>query len=136
MQKLFNYFFTIQPGFEMNYYIPLFIISGSIIIFSIIFAFSYKKLKKKNIAFKRNFKSVSKLALLLGVSLLFTTLMRYENIPYFSMRIWLYSICFLILYTAFYYFKTFKYKYLKEINSSIKKEDKEIKKYSTAKKKR
>jgi len=57
---------------------------------SIAFAQIYNKKKREDIAFKKLFKKVSGRLLLFGGLIAFFTAVRYESIPYFSMRIWLY----------------------------------------------
>lgn len=136
MTNLLNYFITANPGPEMRFFIPLFALSGILIGSSIVFSMVYKKKKKTDFSFKKHFKSVSKILLLLGIGLLFVTLMRFENISYFSMRLWLYIMCLLIVFSALYYGRTYKNSYLKDLKQKSSVVKTETKKYSTAKKKR
>lgn len=136
MKNLINYFLTTTPGPEMKFFIPLFALSGILILSSIIFSFIYKKRKKSDLAFKASFRSLSKNLMLLGIGFLILTLFRFENIPYFSMRIWLYALCLTFLYTAYYYIKEYKVSYSKQIKEKNKKVKTEEKKYTTAKRKK
>ncbi|MDX9970897.1 MAG: hypothetical protein RBS56_03235 [Candidatus Gracilibacteria bacterium] len=136
MTNLLNYFITTTPGPEMRFFIPLFALSVLLIVSSIAFSIIYKKKKKTDLAFKAGFRSLSKNLMFLGVGFLFLTVVRYENIPYFSMRLWLYILCLTALYTAYYYLKEYKTSYLKQIKQKPVKNSSEIKKYSTAKKRK
>jgi LPXTG-motif cell wall-anchored protein len=134
MTNLLHYFITATPGPEMRFFIPLFTLAGLLILSSIIFSIIYKKKKKENLALKASFKSLSKILMLLGLGFLFLTAFRFENIPYFSMRIWLYSLCLISLYTAYYYIKEYA-SYLKQ-KKQTPKNTQTTKRYSTAKKRK
>ncbi len=136
MTNLLTYFFTTTPGPEMRFFIPLFALAGLLIVSSIAFSVIYKKKKKQDLAFKASFRSLSKNLMFLGIGFLLLTVVRYENIPYFSMRIWLYLLCLIALYTAYYYVKEYKTSYLKQLKQKSEKSKPEIKNYSTAKKRK
>lgn len=98
----------------MKFYIPLIILTLALIVGSYIFSRTYNKKKKNDFAFKRIFKKLSKRLLLLGILIGLLTILRYENIIYFSMRIWLYLSLGLIVFTGYKYTKLYKVDYPKE----------------------
>lgn len=98
MKNALNYFFSPTPGSEFSYYTHLLILAALLIVGSLIFASIYKKRKKYDFAFKRLFKSVSGRSLTLAIILLVIIAVRYENIPYFAMRFWLYVALLWFLY--------------------------------------
>lgn len=114
MKSLLQYFFTTSPGSEMKFYIPLIILSLALIVGSIVFSKIYNKKKKSDFAFKRLFKKLSKRLFILGALVGLLTVLRYENIIYFSMRIWLYLSLGIIIFTAYKYIKIYKIEYPKE----------------------
>lgn len=98
MKNILSYFFSPAPGSEFSYYPHLLVLAALLIVGSIIFASIYKKRKKYDFAFKRLFKSVSGRSLTLAIILLVIIAIRYENIPYFAMRFWLYIALLWFLY--------------------------------------
>lgn len=112
---MLSYFFSTAPGSVFKYYIPLFILIGILILGSIIFSFYYKQKKKTDFAFKRLFKQFGNRLLIFGILYLFLIIVRFENIPYFSMRIWLYLTTLALLYLVVYkYLKSYFISYPKE----------------------
>jgi len=115
------------------------ILASVLIISSIVFSAYYKKRKKVDFAFKRLFKSLSNRLILFGILLFILIAVRYESIPYFSMRIWLYILLLVLLYFVYRYLKIYTVKYPKErINADAKKQHvkKEENKYLPNKKKK
>ncbi len=114
IKSFFSYFFTSNPGTEFSYYIPVVVVAVALILGSILFSQYYKRKKKTDFAFKRLFKSLSSRMLLFGVLFLVLIAFRYENIPYFSMRVLLYLTALLFLYFVYRYIKVLAVKYPKE----------------------
>lgn len=136
MNNFLNYLFSPTPGSQMEFYIPLAALALFLIFISIIFSIIYKNRKKTDFAFKRLFKRLPKITFFIGFALGIYLLVRYENIPYFAMRLWLYIILFLILIFAFRYLKKYLKDYPKEKKIVVKKSKKvKSKKYTTSKKK-
>lgn len=134
-----KYFFNTTPGSEFKFYIPLIILAGILIIGSVVFSRVYSKKKKYDFAFKRLFKKLSSRFTTIGIILLILIALRYENIPYFSMRIWLYLLLLISLYIIYKYIKTFKVDYPREkenVKVLISKSSKETPRYLPHKKKR
>ena len=123
ISSAFKYLFNSNPGTAFEYYVPLLILASVLVISSIIFSAYYKKRKKVDFAFKRLFKSLSNRLMLFGILLFVLIAVRYENIPYFSMRIWLYILLLVLLYFIYRYLKVYKVKYPKEkANANSKKQ--------------
>lgn len=120
MNSLVTYMLNSAPGPQMEYYIPLAIISLSLIVGSIVFGQIYKKKKKTDFAFKKQFINVSKIAFTLGLALGLLTLIRSENIPYFAMRLWLYLTLAATLAAIIWYAKKYKVDYPKAKATSKK----------------
>ena len=109
-----GYLFAINPGPAFKYYVPLIIISALLIISSMVFSTIYKQRKKHDFAFKRLFRKTSSTMLIFGILFLLLVALRYENIPYFSMRIWLYLAILAILYFTYRYIKKYLVDYPRE----------------------
>jgi len=137
-----NYLFSKLPGTEFKFYIPLLILAGLLIVGGLIFGSIYKKKKKEDFAFKRIFKKLSKTAILMGILFGFLLLVRYEGIPYFSMRIWLYLSLLLLVFFIYRYFKKWRVDYPREKENveyrraASKSQKKEVPKYTTHKKRK
>lgn len=93
--------FTAAPGSQFNYYTTMIVIALLLIISSIVISQIYNKKKKDDLAFKKLFKKVAGRLFLFGALIGFFTAVRYESIPYFSMRLWLYlTLLVTVLYVA------------------------------------
>jgi L-asparagine transporter-like permease len=114
IKSFFFYLFYPLPGSQFKFYIPLLILALLLIVGGVIFSALYKNRKKTDFAFKRLFVKTSKRLVILGILFLLLVVVRYENIPYFSMRIWIYLSLFLLLFFAYKTAKTFKVEYPKE----------------------
>jgi hypothetical protein len=112
--KVINYLFTKSPGQNFDYYIPFIIVIVLLIAAYFIFNHIYREKRKTNFAFKRNFKNLGKRMIQMAIMFTILILLRYENIPYFAMRIWLYLGIGLFLYIAYRYLKTYHVDYPKE----------------------
>ena len=141
ISSILHYFFTSIPGKEFAYYNYLYAFIGLLIIGSIIFSQIYKKKKKNDLAFKKLFKNVSNRLMTFGIIFGLLTLLRYEQIPYFSMRILLYLTGGTFIYWLYKTLKTYKNTYLKakeeqDKKNTTKSKKKKVKKYSASKKKK
>lgn len=139
IKSFFSYLFNVAPGTSFSYYLPMLALSGILIAGAIAFSQLYKKKKKTDFAFKRSFKNLSSRMLLFGILFLLLIAVRYENIPYFSMRFLLYITFAIFLYFVYRYLKTYKVDYPKEkanaaLNKRVTKDDKN--KYLPNKKKK
>jgi hypothetical protein len=130
--------FEIAP-IAFNYTTETLIFAILLILGSIVFSFAYKKFKKNNIAFKRIYKNLSKNLSTYGILFLLLDGFRYESIPFFSMRLWIYITVLAFIYTTIKYIiatiKTYP-SLKKEIEMKRKKShiNKNSKKYTTKKK--
>ncbi len=111
---ILKYFFSPAPGHAFQFYNILLTISILLIIAGIVFSTIYKKRKKTDFAFKRLFKKVPTILVIFGILILFLIAVRYENIPYFSMRIFLYITLLVFLYFIYRYIKIAKVDYPRE----------------------
>ena len=141
ISSILHYFFTSIPGKDFAYYSYFYAIIALLIIGSIIFSQTYKKKKKNDLAFKKLFKNVSNRLMTFGIIFGLLVLLRYEQIPYFSMRALLYVTGGLFIYWSYKTIKTYKTTYLKakkdqEKKSTAKDEKKKVKTYSASKKKK
>jgi len=137
------YMFEKAPSQAFNFYQELLIISAILIISGIGFSFFYNKKRKTDPAFKRLFKSVGGKLQIFGLTFLILIGLRYEQIPYFSMRLWLYLTIAIFLYQTIKTFKIFKVEYpiekanIDSFNQHMNsKKDQHELKYSTAKRKK
>lgn len=110
--------FKSSPGAAFSYYPHVIGLALALIVWSIVFHYIYKSKKKTDIAFKKLFKDVSQKSALMGVLFLVLVAVRYENIPYFAMRLWLYLAVALLAYFIYKYAQTYKKDY-KEMKSHI-----------------
>lgn len=127
-----NYLFDPTPGSKNHYYIPLIIIFAIFIIGSILCK-KYLKKHKKNQALRRLFKNTPRNLMTIGIIGLLLLAIRYENLPYLSMRffLWLLIIITIVFFAKTIYTYTKKYPIEKEkIRKQIEK-----KKYLPKKKK-
>jgi len=115
---MINYFFTKVPGGEFNYYTLTIIAAVALILGSFAFRIIYKKrVANRDFVFKKMFKKVPSRLVYFSITLLFLILVRYEKIPFFSMRFWLYSLLLgFLAMTAFYVYKYLKV-YPKELEN-------------------
>ncbi len=135
-----GYLFQKAPGAEFRYYIPMVILMAILIAGSIVFSTYYKKKRKTDFAFKRLFKKVSSRMVIFGLLFVFLIVVRYENIPYFSMRIWIYLSLLGLAYAAFHYGKLYLKVYPLERENAARKmkqsSSKSVPQYLPNKKKR
>ncbi len=139
IKSILSYFFSKAPGQEFKYYIPMTVLILVLVLGGIIFSAAYKKRKKTDFAFKRLFKKTGPRLVIFGIIFLVLILLRYENIIYFSMRIWLYLAVVGLLYFLFRTVRTYKVCYKKEKKSIQTRQvhtKKEERKYLPNKKKR
>lgn len=114
IKSTLTYILKTNPGPQFGYYIEFAVLIAILIIASITLSQIYQKRKKTDFAYKRLFKKTSSRFLLFGILFTILVAFRYENIPYFSMRIWLYLSILLFLYFLYKTIKTYKKEYPKE----------------------
>lgn len=104
LKQLGGYIFSSTPG-ELKLYVPMIIFVGLLFISSIAFHYVYKRHRKDDPAFRKLFKKTASHFLTFGIIFTVHALIRYENIPYFSMRLWFYITAVVL---AIFLYKTFK----------------------------
>ena len=107
---MLEYLFEKAPGQAFNYYTVVLAVVALLAIGS--FAFKNickKRARERDFVFKKMFRKVPSRMIYFAIGLLFLVVVRYENIPYFSMRILLYLLLLGIAVTAGWYL----YKYFK-----------------------
>lgn len=129
--------FTANPGPDFNYYVPVLILSTLLIIGSIVFSQYYKQKKQEDFAFKRLFRKTANQMLIFGLLFLVLMALRYEAIPYFAMRLWLYITFAVFIYWAYKNIQKYRVKYpVEKINAQRKTAERPKKSYSTKKKRK
>lgn len=118
LKNIVNYLFSRNPGQNFSFYTELIILIALLFVAAIVFSQIYKRRKKYDFAFKRLFRKLSGRLILLAILFTVLTIFRYENIPYFSMRILLYIGLLLLLYFLYKIVKTYKVDYPKEKQNS------------------
>jgi len=89
LKNIPHYLFAIAPGQEFSYYMIGLIIVGLMLVGSIVFKQYYsRKVKNGDYVFKKMFKKFPNNLVYFAIGLLFFLGIRYENIPYFAMRLW------------------------------------------------
>lgn len=141
ISSIFHYIFAPIPGTHFTYYNALAILASILIVGGIFFSNYYNKRKKNDIAFKISFRSLSKYMITFGLIFVILMLVRYERIPYFSMRLWLYVTFALFLYFAYRFIQIYRLEYPKQkefktVHSKKMEQQKNEKVYLPNKKKR
>ena len=88
--EILSYFFSLRPGSTFSYYIHLIIIAVLVIAFALTLQIVIKK-HPENRALKKLFGKLPAKMKWASAIILFLLAVRYENIPYFSMRVLLYA---------------------------------------------
>lgn len=109
-----KYFFARNPGQNFEFYTEFIILIAALLVAAVAFSQIYRRRKKYDFAFKRIFGKVANRLTLLAILLTVLIIFRYENIPYFSMRILLYLAILLLLYFIYQTVKKFKVDYPRE----------------------
>lgn len=113
--------FAANPGTSFSYYLPMLIFIGLLVVASIVFGQIYKSKKKHDLTFKHFFKKTSGRLMVFAIVLAVLVGCRYEAIPYFSMRIWLYGMTLWTIYFIGKTIYTYKESYLPERNHAMAK---------------
>ncbi|MBT3865081.1 hypothetical protein HOE67_03315 [Candidatus Peregrinibacteria bacterium] len=118
IKAFFGYFLESTPGQDFKYYYILLALIVLLIVGSFLFKRIHKnKTNNKDFIFKTMFKKVPPRLIYFAIGLIFLAAVRYENIPYFAMRLWLYLVLLgLAVMLGFYAYKYFK-KYPKELEN-------------------
>lgn len=85
-----KYFFALSPGSNFSYYTEFLIFCAVVIVGAYALEFYIKRKRDENRTLKVMFGSLPGKLKWVGFVGLFLIANRYESIPYFSMRIWLY----------------------------------------------
>ena len=95
-----SYILETSPGTEFAYYIPVVVFIAVLVIGAMCMRHLYKARKKTDIAFRRLFKNTTKNLVIFIIIFTVLLLARYENIPYFSMRLWMFAtgLAFIIIF--------------------------------------
>lgn len=127
-----NYLLDPTPGSANHYYIPL-IITFALLMIGGVLCKKYLRQHKKDQALRKLFKNTSRNLMALGIIGLLLIAIRYENLPYLSMRFFLWL---LVIITIVFFAKTI-YTYIKKYPVEKEKIKKHIekKKYLPKKKK-
>ncbi len=138
--NILNYIFAPTPGTAFNFYIPFAIVIAALIVKAVIFSRMYASKRKSDIAFRRLFKKTSGRLGLFAALFTFLMLVRYEQIPYFSMRLWLFIAVLWFAYFSYKTIRTYLQDYPREQLNYAKKAHEEpkekVKSYSTKKKRK
>lgn len=118
VKAIVSYLFGIAPGPEFKFYIPMIALCLLLLFGALLFSFLYRNKKKEDFAFKHYFKKTAGRITMLGLLFLILVLVRYENIPYFSMRAWIYLSLLLLAYFIYKLMRTYFVDYKKEHEGS------------------
>ncbi|MBL4695128.1 hypothetical protein JKY72_07225 [Candidatus Gracilibacteria bacterium] len=133
---MLSYLFNPAPGQSFKFYLPLAIFAALLIIGGLLFSHAYNKKKKHDFAFKRLFKKTGKRMVLFGIIFVLLIAFRYENIPYFAMRFWIYLNLALIAFNGYKYGKLYFKVYPRERQNAQPKSVEKVISYTTHKKRR
>lgn len=139
--EFLSYIFTPNPGSAFQYYVPAIVFITLIAIAAIAFRQIYNSKKKTDAAFRKLFRKTQRNLWLFAGLFAFLIAVRYENIPYFSMRLWLIVAGLWFMYVIHRGIKRYKIDYKaqieKEANRKVESKEKaQMKKYTPNKKKR
>lgn len=104
----------VNPGTNTHFYTPWIALICILFVSAIVFSVIYDKRKKYDFAFKRLFRKTSLNLSLFGLLFLFLMAVRYEHIPYFSIRIFLYASVLGLIYFLYRFIKVYKTDYQRE----------------------
>lgn len=107
---MLSYMFGAVPGDAFSYYYEMMGLIVVLILGSIAFKNIYKKkVQDKDFVFKKLYRKTPNRLLYFAIGFIFLLLVRYESIPYFSMRIWMYlTVVGLLIYLGYQIYKYFK----------------------------
>lgn len=105
---MISYIFNSTPGQAFAYYYEMIGLVAVLVIASFALKAIYKKrVANKDFVFKKMFKKTPNKLVYFAIGIMFITLLRYENIPYFAMRFWMYMLLLGLL--AFIGYQLYKY---------------------------
>ncbi len=102
-----QYLFMPVPGPNFKFLIPMLVLAGILIAAGVTFSELYRRKRNEDFAFKRLFKKVSGRLVIFGVWFIFLVAVRFENIPYFAMRVWIYMSLLLLVYAFYHYLRIY-----------------------------
>ncbi|MBT3705127.1 hypothetical protein HOG17_05105 [Candidatus Peregrinibacteria bacterium] len=107
---MLSYLFGTVPGDAFSYYYEMMALIVLLVLGSIVLKNIYKnKVRNKDFVFKKLYKKTPNRLLYFAIGFIFLLVLRYEEIPYFSMRIWMYLTSIgLLTYLGFQTYKYFK----------------------------
>lgn len=138
--NILHYIFAPVPGTEFRFYIPFAVLILALVIKAVVVSRMYHSKRKTDIAFRRLFRNTSnRLGLFAGL-FTFLMLVRFETIPYFSMRLWLFiALIWLghfIYKTAHTYYKVYPQEKINYAKKAPATPTEKVKTYSTKKKRK
>ncbi|MFA4891335.1 MAG: hypothetical protein WC604_03210 [Candidatus Gracilibacteria bacterium] len=109
---MMSYLLSGVPGSAFNYHYEMLGLAVLLILAAFALKSIYRnKVNNKDFVFKRMFKKTSNRLIYFSIGILFVILVRYENIPYFAMRLWMFLLLLGLLiflgYQAYKYFKIY-----------------------------
>jgi len=119
VKLIVSYLFSSVPSDKFSYYIPTITVALLLLLGAVVFSLMYNKKKKEDFAFKRIFKKTASRLTFVGLLLLFLIAVRYEAIPYFAMRIWMYLGVLLTVFILYRQVKFYFKDYPKERHNMI-----------------
>lgn len=114
LKNILKYFFAKYPGQNFGFYTEFIIFIAILIVGAIAFSIIYQKRKKYDFAFKRLFRKTASRLTLFALFFVLLIAVRYENIPYFAMRIFLYLAIVWFLYFVYKTVRAFQVDYPRE----------------------
>ncbi len=107
ISNFLHYLFAPVPGPHFKFLIPTLVLAGILIAAGVTFSEIYRRKKLEDFAFKRLFKKVSGRLVAFGILFIFLVAVRFENIPYFAMRIWIYLGLIILAYAFYHYLRIY-----------------------------
>lgn len=138
--KYIKYLLSPNPGTDFRFYIPLAVLVVLLFLGAIAVSIIYKRRKGYDFAFKRLFHKTAMNLCLNGILFLFLLVVRYEGIPYFSARIFMFAgfawLIYFIYKTVRVYLKDYPREKENVKNLTVNKDTKVVHKYLPNKRKR
>lgn len=104
--KFIKYLLYPTTGTEFRFYIPLIVFIFLLFAGAVAVSIIYNRRKSYDFAFKRLFRKTSLHLSLFAIFFITLMAVRYEGIPYFTMRLWLFLA---IIWFGYFVFKTIKH---------------------------
>lgn len=89
LKNIASYLFTKAPGPKFGFYLLALIVVAVLVLISFgLRAYYTKKVNNGDYVYKKMFKKIPNQIVYFAIGFLFLIGLRYENIPYFAMRLW------------------------------------------------